>query len=69
MKSSRKVIYISSYRRSINLIPPSPPVKVDIVLLLFLARLLPLITGFDRNHAPEASASRFSPHLIFFGGA
>jgi len=33
---------------------------VGIVLLLFLARLLPLITDSNRNHAPEASASRRS---------
>lgn len=34
-------------------------------VLLFLARLLLLIIGFDRNQAPEANAFPFSSPLIF----
>lgn len=48
--------------------------QVDNVLLLFLARLLLLITGFDRNYATGSasrrSGSRGRAYLIYlFGGA
>ena len=49
-----------------NPIPSPPPVKVGIMLLLFLARLLPLITGFDRNHALKARAYPDTPVLSAF---
>ena len=60
----RKILSI--YRRLMNPIPSPPPVKVSIMLLLFLARLLPLITGFDRNHALEARAHPDTPVLSAF---